>query len=302
MPPNLESHREPSPSSPSDSEPLIGVRRRMLDKILRHRDVDLGVVSTMLLDLNPERAEDFLDRILEIDPKASDDRKSKALFEILGEHSSHTVPHCKDTGDIVKRLMEHQGNSALAQADLAHLSRVIERHDFGKLCMCASTLNQEHKQFDDHQEREKKAHPYLGYLLMKVLRFKDSLGGRLALTHHLKYQTGKDGDVQIVGYPKEDFSEYCRKNGLAHELTAEDQITSFVDVYSALTDASRPSDPFGMKKNPNVSPAERVKMALGKMDQIFSDPYYQEGDGAPLFQAFKKAILAADGHPQRLAA
>ena len=286
-----------SPSS--GSERIVEVSRRMLDKTLGH-GVDFGVISRMLLDLNPENAEGFLDKILAIDPKASDDEKSEVLFEILGKHSRNTVLHCKDTGRIAERI---KNNPAFSQIDLGALAKAIEHHDFGKLGMRASTLNEKHEKFNSHQDTEKEGHSYLGLLINKVLNF-NALSGRIALTHHLKYQT-KNGRLEIVGYPKNDFFDYCQQNRLAPELTAEDQLASFIDVYSALTDTRRPSDPYGMKRISHLSDAERAEYALEKMDnEIFKDEYYQKGAGAALFQAFKEAIWKADiqTQSQRLAA
>jgi response regulator RpfG family c-di-GMP phosphodiesterase len=277
----------------------IRINRRILDELLMRQNMDLVVIKGMLSRLNPEKAEKFLDGILAIDPEAADDVKAKALFDMLKDHSKNTVLHCKDTGRILEGI---QNNPAFKKIDLGALSKAIEHHDFGKLGMRSSTLNEKHGKYNSHQDAEKEGHSYLGFLILKALNF-DALSGRIALTHHLKYQT-KNGRPEIVGYPKEDFLAYCEENGLALELTAEDQIASFVDVYSALTDTKRPSDPYGMKEIPHFSEAERAEFALEKMDnEIFKDEYYQRGAGAALYHAFKEAIWKADIQTQpRLAA
>jgi hypothetical protein len=315
MPSLQENHRGPEQLPPiHDAERLASIHRPKFGEILKSQDfASLEDLRKMFRALNPERAEGFLDRILAIDTRLSDEAKTKALFEILEKYSKHTVPHCKETGSIVRMLMRHQAKSALGQADLGNLAKAIERHDFGKLGMRDSTLNRprtSREPFTPQEELEKMAHPALGLLIMKALRFKDSLSGRIALTHHLKYKTNRDGGLAIVGYPIDDtdgaftFFKYCDQNGLRRELTPEDQVASFVDVYSALTDPSRPSDPFEMKKNASSSDEEIAESALKKMDtKIFGDPYYQTGAGAPLYQAFKDAILEEiHDHPKRLAA
>jgi response regulator RpfG family c-di-GMP phosphodiesterase len=277
----------------------IRINRRILDELLVRQNMDLVVIKGMLSRLNPENAEKFLDGILAIDPEAADDVKAKALFDMLKGHSKNTVLHCKDTERILEEI---KNNPAFKKMDLGALAKAIEHHDFGKFGMRASTLNEKHERFTAHQNAEKEGHSYLGFLILKALNF-DALSGRLALTHHLKYQT-KNGRPEIVGYPKADFLAYCQQNGLEPELTPEDQIASFVDVYSALIDMRRPSDPYGMKKISHLSEAERAEFALEKMDnEIFKDEYYQRGAGAALYHAFKEAIWKADIQTQpRLAA
>ncbi len=301
--------KTPEADSPlSDSERIvqigraIRVNRRVLDELLMRQNIDLEVIKGMLLHLNPEKAEKFLAGILSIDPKAPDDVKAKELFDILREHSRNTVLHCKDTGRILRGI---RNNPAFSGLNLGHLAKSIEHHDFGKLGMRASTLNEKHEKFNSHQDAEKEGHSYLGFLILKALNF-DTLSARIALTHHLKYQT-KNGQLEIVGYPRGDFMAYCEQNDLEPELTAQDQIASFVDVYSALIDTRRPSDPYGMKRISHLSDAERAQYALEKMDnEIFKDEYYQKGAGATLYHAFKEAIWKADiqtqPQPQRLAA
>jgi response regulator RpfG family c-di-GMP phosphodiesterase len=277
----------------------IRINRHILDELLVRQNMDLVVIKGMLSRLNPEKAEKFLEGILAIDPEAADDAKAKVLFDMLKLHSKNTVLHCKDTGRILEGI---KNNPAFGQIDLEALAKAIENHDFGKLGMRASTLNEKHEKFTSHQNAEKEGHSYLGFLILKALNF-DTLSGRIALTHHLKYQT-KNGRLEIVGYPKADFLAYCQQNGLAPELTAEDQIASFVDVYSALTDTKRPSDPYGMKKISHLSDAERAEFALEKMDnEIFKDEHYQKGEGAALYRAFKEAIWKSEIQTQpRLAA
>lgn len=294
---------KPSLPSTPESERIVETGRQMLKAVLKHRDADLGSVAAMLYRMNPERAEGFLDSILEIDPQSSDDQKTAQLLELLKRHSPNSYIHSKDASEILESIVAHPpGDSVLGSVRLAPLAKAILRHDFGKLGMRESTLNQSHRQFNDSENREKEGHPLLGTLILKALKFKDPLSSRIALTHHLRYETAQDGHLEIVGYPKADFLDYCGKNGLSSGLTPEDLISSFVDVYSALTDISRPSNLFGTN-DPKLPLAERSRRSVARMDEVFfKDPYYQQGGGAPLFRSFKKAVLEIDSHSERLAA
>jgi response regulator RpfG family c-di-GMP phosphodiesterase len=283
-----------------DSEHIVEIGRRMLDKTLRHQDTDLGVISRMLLKLNPENAESFMDDILGIDPHLPDQEKTKALEAILNRHSPHTLGHILMGRDLVKRLRDRKDIGILQSLRLDDLAKAIETHDFGKLGMRDSTLNSAHTQFSAQENREKEAHPLLGHILLKYLKFSD-FSQRISLTHHLRYET-VDGKLRIIGYPVADYLDYCKRNHLPFALRPEDHLAAYIDVYSALTDVHRVANLYGTNDSA-LSDIERARRAFEVMDRTyFKDDYYQKGMGAPLYRAFKKAMEETYGLTQRLAA
>ena len=98
---------------------------------------------------------------------------------------------------------------------------------------------------------------------MKSLGFNEG-SQRLALTHHLKYKT-VNGKLKVVGYPIENFRKYCDESGKKFELTAEDHIAAFADVFSALTDQNRKSDLEGTNNIESIE--ERYDSAFKVMEE-----------------------------------
>jgi len=299
MPPTPDLHREPMPPIQPDTD-QIGLRRRALEIILRHKDADLIVATGILCDINPERAEEFLNEIVRIDPASPDREKTKALDRILDHYSPHTLGHSRMARDLVRRLNARKHGTPLRFLRLGALARAMETHDYGKLGMPDSTLNMPHdKGYSPRELYEKERHPLLGQALLKYLQFHDEMAPRIALTHHLRYKT-VDGRPELSGYPIEDFKKYCDSNNLEPVLTPEDHLAAFVDVYTAATDPNRPTKLHKSNK-PGMSDTEKVRTALEEMDGYFEDDFYQKGEGAPLYKAFKEAMMA-DAYPVDLAA
>ena len=289
-------------------EPLLpeelGIKEGIREKVdsTLTQGIIWEVIDQLLEENNGQEADAFLMKLKQIDRDAPDAEKTVKLMEILSEYSEHTVRHSRFMKKIIEKLgmvKDEEGFEVLRGLDTKQLGIVAERHDIGKLSMPDRLLNNSKGEYDKEAVRIKENHPTVGHLILRVLDF-DRESQRLALTHHLKYKTEADGKVVLDGYPIDTFLEYCEGKGLEPELTTEDQIAAFTDVFSALMDTTRPNDRFGTHEA-EITVIERCKKAFGVMDsKIFNDPYYSEGEGAELYSAFKAAMLKIAENPHNL--
>jgi len=271
---------------------ILGQTRQKIDLLLKHKEEWLKIAS-LLFTNNPERSVDFFERLTRIDPSLSDAKKTMAVLDILNEYSGHSFIHSKDVADILNRMKDFidvNGFEILQNIDFENLSQDMERHDLGKLGMPNRILNPDHPiEYTEQDNMIKEAHPVLGHLILKSLGFSKDCQ-RLALTHHLRYET-HDGKLQIIGYPRDAFFKYCEENGLKPELQSEDHLAAFVDVFTAAIEKIRPSDLSGLRKEQHT-PKELCMGAFKYMDAgNFKDHYYQAGAGASLYSAFKNAVF-----------
>ena len=299
----LEQHRSPEPFPPiHDAEHLVDTHRSKFGKVLEFRDfAAFDALKDKLISLNPERAEDFSDDIRRIHPNLPYSVKIKSLEKILERYSPHTLGHVLMGRGLVDHLKSRKEIGILQSLRLDDLAEAIESHDFGKLGMRDSTLNVAHDKdhsYNPQEIHEKEAHPILGRMLLSYLKFPD-FSQRIALTHHLRYET-VDGKPQLIGYPVKEFEDYCDLSNLPHTLKPEDHLAAFIDVFSALTDVNRVTNKHGTNDS-GLSEEKRKRLAFEVMDQdYFKDDFYQRGAGAPLLQAFKKAMLEeSHDHPKR---
>jgi len=271
---------------------IIGQTRQKIDLLLKYKEEWLKIAA-LLFTNNPERSVDFFEHLTQIDPRLSDDEKTRAILEILNEYSDHSVIHSKDVADIFKRMNDFKnadGFEAFRNIDFENFAKVMERHDLGKLGMPDRILNPKKAiQYTEQDNKIKETHPVLGHLILKSLGFSED-SQRIALTHHLRYAT-QNGELQIIGYPREAFFKYCEANGLKPELQPEDHLAAFVDVFIAAIEKIRPSDLSGLQKEQHT-PKELCIGAFEYMDKgNFKDDYYQSGAGASLYSAFKNAVF-----------
>jgi hypothetical protein len=240
---------------------------------------------------NPNKAGDLLNSLKWIDPDANEKGKTDILLRILEKYSDHTASHSRGIRRIFEKfekIKDLPGLELFRDIDFPTFAVAMERHDIGKIGMPEEILNEPDITYGPEEIRIKETHPLVGHLILRNLKFNEK-SVRLALTHHLKYKTLPDGSVDFADYPVQAFKDYCDETKQKYELTAEDQLAAFADVFSALMDTSRMTDRFGTHGIKNVF--ERCKDSLKKMDdKIFNDKYYQEGAGAPLYSALKKAM------------
>jgi len=281
-----------------DANNIISTRAKISEQERSNIDFVLNVppkwanIAHYLYDNNPDKAKDFLARLLKINPKASESAKTTELLSILNEYSDHSVSHSKHVVKFfedMNKLKNTPGFEAIRDIDFLLLALAVERHDVGKLGMPDRILNPKQSiKYSKKDKKIKKTHPVLGHLILKSLGFSED-SQRSALTHHLRYIT-YNGELRIVGYPVDEFKKYCKERGEKFELRDEDHLAAFADVFSALTDSKRKSDIDGTNKIQSIK--ERYESAFAKMEskKYFGDEYYTNGKGAPLYSAFKKAM------------
>jgi len=247
-------------------------------------------IAYLLYNNNPDKAKDFLARILKISPEASESEKTTELLHILNEYSDHSVLHSEHVRDFfndMNKLKNTVGFEAFRDIDFKELALSMEMHDIGKLGMPDRILNNKVGIIYTKKDNKlKKVHPILGHHILKALNYsEDSI--RLALTHHLRYRTLPNGELVITGYPKRNFLKYCKERGEKPELKPEDHLAAFADVFSASTDPNRRSDLDGTHKK-ELTKKDIYDKAFKAMDEkYFSDPFYKS---FPLYMAFKRAM------------
>ena len=255
-------------------------------------------VSKLLFQLNPEYAQICMDKLNKIDVSLSDAEKTDLIMQILAQYSPDTEIHCSSIKEIIEKeggFTGMPGFEAFNGIDFTTFAEAMERHDIGKVGMPKSILDPASGMLYGANERKiKETHPVLGYLILKKLGF-DINSQRLALTHHLRYKTDETGAIVLSGYPREEFTKFCGSNHLPLQLTPQDHIAAFTDVFTALIDKNhRRTNVHEMKHDQDemgICMEALEKMSTKKSPDLFADVYYQQGEGKALFDAFSKAMI-----------
>ncbi len=188
------------------------------NQISLYRDLEPSIGESLPhIKISEDRILEFQKKIAEIADRARRGtvESSKALIQALESKDHLTAGHGGSVARLSKQVAETMGLS-LDEAEIVEHAGLL--HDVGKICISDNILLKEGR-YSLAEYEAMKQHPYLGYRIVKPIKFLHDEA--LLILHHHEWFNGE-------GYP-------CRLAG--NEIPLGARIISIVDSYDTMRQA-----------------------------------------------------------------